>query len=182
MSDRRGPLEWLRHPEPTAGTTIRSAVVSQLYERLAHREQLSNLWPFGAEDFAQSRIRDVSARHPQDARWRSVPLQEVNEVDVLGSDDRVCVTRGGEYCGVGSMQKSEILDVRGIDTGLAQPTRERRWQLGVDPDSQCQWACHLRGEHRMIQPAGGILQAGGDVVPVEVREIGYDLIRCSPRR
>lgn len=41
---------------------------------------------------------------------------------------------------------------------------------------------HLRGYRRVIEPSGGVLQGGRDVLALQIREVSQDLLRRLSRR
>ncbi len=100
-----------------------------------------------------------------------MPLEQIDKVDIIGDDDSTGISGRLEYGCVRCSVRLKVEAVHVFDAKLrGQTSREQRWQLGVYPDRAKRRAEHAsRGQHGVVEPAGGVLKAGSDIVRFQIR-------------
>lgn len=99
-----------------AGCLARPCDLDQV---LPGREEGQHPGPMGNQELAQPGVGEVPRRDPHDRRGRAVPLEQLDEVLVLGEDRRGALAGGGEDRGVAGGQKAESATCRSSASGLA---------------------------------------------------------------
>jgi len=163
---------------------------SHLDERLTGGQERGDARPHWKHDAAQLGVAHIPARDPHDLRRWAVLLEQAPEVVVLGDHDRrTTVARRGEDHRVVRAQIPDVVHMRRVHTILlGQPPRERRRQLGVDPDARASARIgaaskrHLRREPRVVEAPRGVQQGRGDVFALEIRVVPQDLRLGRPGR
>ena len=112
------------------------ASISDLHERLTRSEQGGHARPGGTNERLEVLGRRIAGGYPEYLRRRTIPLQERDEVAVLGEDDGATLASGHEDGAISGVLQSQIPHRRGFDTKLGhEPGGQTGRELGVDPDN-----------------------------------------------
>ena len=80
-------------------------------------------------------VRCVARTNPEHLRWRSALLKQENEIRVFRDDDDISLLRGLEDLSIRGRYEAEVLHMNRLYLVLiSEPARQRRRQLGVNPN------------------------------------------------
>lgn len=86
-----------------------------LNQRLPLLQKYRSGIPAVLQKRSQGLVRGVATGDPQDLRWWSVAMHQVNEIHVFGHHDRFGATRGGEDGLVVGLPQTQVADRANID-------------------------------------------------------------------